>query len=102
MKLKLALENCLSKYIFKISTFLFFLLFLGIMIPAASSHANASGTWSYTSSFLQDPRYGFTATTLQNGRVLIEGGFRQGNISTDSEIYDPASGTWTITGSTIY
>src|SRR5262245_56296086 len=37
-----------------------------------------------------------TATLLSNGTVLVAGGFPTG---TSAELYDPATDTWTITGS---
>ena len=39
-----------------------------------------------------------TATLLPNGKVLVAGGY-DGTISASAELYDPASGTWTATGS---
>jgi len=48
---------------------------------------------------MTDALYGHTATLLDDGRVLIAGGNRQGAGSTDlAEIYDPATGTFTRTG----
>lgn len=38
-----------------------------------------------------------TATLLQDGRVLVAGGFNTDNIKT-AELYDPATETWTPTG----
>ena len=46
-------------------------------------------------------RFGHTATLLPNGEVLVVGGIG-GNSTLDSdkvELYDPASGTWRVTGS---
>jgi WD40 repeat protein len=66
-----------------------------------------TGIWTPTSS-LQSPRDSHTATLLPNGTVLVAGGL--GGIQTQSvppvdpvvasaEIYDPATGQWTPTGS---
>jgi hypothetical protein len=45
-------------------------------------------------------RMGHTATLLPNGKVLIAGGEDPGeNTLTSAEIYDPLSGTFTVTGS---
>ena len=61
----------------------------------------ASGTWTATGS-LFFARAFHTATLLPDGKVLVAGGFDAsvGNTSLASaELYDPASGTWTATGS---
>jgi N-acetylneuraminic acid mutarotase len=42
-------------------------------------------------------RYNHTATLLQNGQVLVTGG-SNGN-GTLAELYNPSTGTWTVTGS---
>jgi len=45
-------------------------------------------------------RVDHTATLLQNGKILVAGGFSSGwNAVSTAELYDPASGTWTPTGS---
>ncbi len=60
-----------------------------------------TGTWSITvnpSPF----RYSYTATLLQNGKVLLAGGFEADCFglcpTSSSELYDPATGTWSFTG----
>jgi hypothetical protein len=41
-----------------------------------------------------------TATLLPNGKVLVAGGQNvSGNYLSGAELYDPAAGTWTVTGS---
>ena len=68
---------------------------------SAELYDPASRTWTATGS-LDSKRYLHTATLLQNGMVLIVGGFDTpdgGIISARAELYDPASGTWTSTGS---
>jgi hypothetical protein len=45
-------------------------------------------------------RYAHTATLLPNGKILVAGGCCVGTSALSSaELYDPASGTWTSTGS---
>jgi N-acetylneuraminic acid mutarotase len=60
----------------------------------------ATGTWSYTGS-LNTARVGHTATLLPNGKVLVAGG-QQGDGELlglrSSELYDPNTGTWDLTG----
>src|SRR5207247_802269 len=49
---------------------------------------------------LATARYLPTATLLPNGKVLVVGGNDTSGVSLASaELYDPASGTWTATGS---
>jgi hypothetical protein len=61
-----------------------------------------SGTWSATGS-LATARSWHTATLLPNGKVLVTGGTNVsssgGTTLASSELYDPAAGTWTATGS---
>ena len=44
------------------------------------------------------PRFAHTATLLPDGRVLVAGGYNNGPLAT-AEIYTPATGLWTPTGS---
>ena len=69
----------------------------GSILHSHPAHAQAP-TWSTTGNILL-PRYSFRATTLPNGKVLIEGGFAPGSYTTDSELFDPTTGVWTQTGS---
>jgi hypothetical protein len=42
---------------------------------------------------------GYTATLLQNGKVLVAAGYNSiDGVLTTAELYDPASGAWTATG----
>jgi hypothetical protein len=60
-----------------------------------------SGTSTATGS-LNIARYGHTAMLLPDGKVLVVGGLDSCNNThplASAELYDPASGTWTVTGS---
>lgn len=68
----------------------------------------ATNAWSVTGRMIFDdgnlasqcgPTYGGSATLLQNGLVLVAGGYNcsAGSIST-AQLYDPKTGTWTATG----
>lgn len=44
-------------------------------------------------------RYYATATLLQNGEVLVADGAGTTGSETSAELYNPSTGTWTVTGS---
>jgi hypothetical protein len=44
-------------------------------------------------------RYGHTAVLLPNGKVLVAGGYGTNGALATAELYDPATGLWTLTGS---
>jgi hypothetical protein len=55
---------------------------------------------------MTDARWSHTATLLPNGKVLVAGGFTNPSTSANAqpvlasaELYDPATGGWTLTGS---
>lgn len=49
--------------------------------------------WEYTDSLNQTRNYGFSATSLADSRVLLVG------VGATTELYDPATGSWTVTAS---
>ena len=61
-----------------------------------------AGTWTVTGP-MNSARADHTATLLRDGRVLVAGGLGSGNNIrnplSSAEIYSPASGKWTSTGS---
>jgi N-acetylneuraminic acid mutarotase len=71
--------------------------------PQASAelYNPATNTWTLTGS-MHTARYQHTATLLQNGQVLVAGGYNPNATDpylTSAELYNPATGTWTTTGS---
>jgi uncharacterized delta-60 repeat protein len=78
-----------------------------ILGTTAEIYDPATGRWRQTGNLvgLGEGRANHTATLLPNGKVLVAGGVRllgaafpSGFLST-AQLYDPATGTWTPTGS---
>ncbi|WNG60549.1 DUF5011 domain-containing protein [Archangium gephyra] len=66
------------------------------VVPGASGTCeDRGGGWIPTGSMAL-PRLLHTATLLDDGRVLVAGGF-----NTTAEVYDPEARTWSATGSTL-
>ncbi len=73
-------------------------LFLGLMLSEKIPQVFANSSWSSTAS-IQYPRYSAQAITLPNGKVLVMGGHTPGDTyDNTSELYDPATATWSLTG----
>ncbi len=77
--------------------------YYGFPLDTVELYDPASGTWS-TTRRLAKAREGHTATLLPNGKVLVAGGddFETSNgegFVAVAELYDPASGIWSATGS---
>jgi N-acetylneuraminic acid mutarotase len=66
----------------------------------AELYDQVTDTWTVTGS-LRAARTFHTATLLPNGKVLVAGGGQSGGSgwpSASTELYDPATGKWTLTG----
>jgi hypothetical protein len=71
-------------------------------LPSTEIYDPAAGTWK-TSGAMHEPRHGHGAVLLPDKKVLVAGGtaIRSGDSLRSlrtAEIYDPAAGTWTVTG----
>jgi hypothetical protein len=76
-------------------------LVLFLLLFGTSLNLSAQ-SWSFTGS-LRQARSSFSATLLNNGQVLVVGGTYRGSFVqyglTSAELYNPASGTFSTTGS---
>src|SRR6266404_5636556 len=71
---------------------------LGSAPVSPLSGSDAPFTFDNTGS-LNTARYVHTATLLSNGKVLVAGGDSISGYLTSAELYDPASESWSATGS---
>ncbi len=77
------------------------LLFVVGLLATTATPALAAGTFQKTGS-MNVPRVSHTATLLPNGQVLVAGGDNStigGSPLASAELYNPATGKWTFTGS---
>ena len=105
--MKTDLKNLLALRYVTVIAALLWLLFLVSLPPLVthSAHAVDSGpSWTATGN-LNTGRYHHRATLLTNGKVLVVGGYSRCSFTTgcttlsSAELYDPATGTWSATGS---
>jgi hypothetical protein len=61
----------------------------------------SNGTWTLAPMNVHRVEPSFTTTLLPDGRVLVAGGYWTGTpmVLSSAELFDPATGTWTNTGS---
>ncbi|MGA3324696.1 MAG: choice-of-anchor D domain-containing protein [Terriglobia bacterium] len=75
----------------------------GVFLASAELYNPATGTFSYTNGKLNTARDQHTATLLNNGTVLMAGGFGASGGQLlplgSAELYNPATGTFTPSGS---
>jgi N-acetylneuraminic acid mutarotase len=72
-------------------------------LTSAELYNPTTGRWNTTGS-MQTARDGHTAVLLSNGQVLVAGGVNTSpngsfNYLSSAELYNPATGMWTVTGS---
>ena len=77
----------------------------GVALPSPPEYLHpTAGSWTLTGS-LATARESHTATLLPSGKVLVVGGFGGvgfgGTYLKSAELYDPALGSWTATGSLV-
>lgn len=74
----------------------------GTTINGAELFDPATGTWTaLTVPGTVPPRVSHTQTLLPDGKVLIAGGHNGANAALNAFLYDPATDTWTDTGTSV-
>src|SRR5262245_41274482 len=94
MKTRTSWNLCLRRAHLLASAALTLFMALIMVTRSAQGALPFVNTGSLTSS-----RYSHTATLLNNGKVLVAGGYNGSAFLASAELYDQATGTWTNTGS---
>ena len=97
---------CRRKYLNLARRIAFPLVLLGAGLALIQPCAGQSGTWTATRSLANAGFNIETATLLPNGKVLVAGSYPvvvdhpypHVSYVASAELYDPASGTWAVTG----
>jgi Galactose oxidase, central domain/Kelch motif len=69
-----------------------------IAVPAVLAGSLARGAIWTTNTPMPSPCYWHSATLLPSGQVLIAGGYVGSDSTTNAELYNPATKSWTMTG----
>jgi hypothetical protein len=71
------------------------------LVFVAELYDPVTGTWTATESTATPRYFGYTATLLPDGMLLVAGGADAGNqiygLLASAELYDPGAGSWTAT-----
>ena len=70
----------------------------GFILFSPQTKAQSTDSWTSTAS-MNSPRADHTATILEDGRVLVAGGFDAQGFLSSAEIYDAHLGSWNLTAS---
>ena len=70
----------------------------GVNTTATRTINVQTGTWLVKNGGLSTPRANSSSTILPSGRVLVVGGTSQSGLLATVEIYDPATGIWSLSG----
>ena len=71
----------------------------GNALNTAELYNPTTGMFSLTNGTLNNARYAHTATLLNDGTVLITGGYGSGGYLASAELYGPVAQSFTLTGS---
>jgi N-acetylneuraminic acid mutarotase len=71
----------------------------GLLVLCLMTSLTASAQSFALTGSMHTARSAHSATLLNNGQVLVAGGEGNAGILSSAELYDPATGIWTVTGS---